>query len=124
MSLALSACSESGPSLAAEYRDIDVPEEVLASRDARARGHVLFLEKCALCHGVRANGRGVRRQGLSGPPVDFQSAQWRSRATPRGVYAVLSEGVRGTSMPAWPTLSGAQKWDVVSYVLSVAEERP
>jgi mono/diheme cytochrome c family protein len=27
-------------------------------------------------------------------------------------------------MPAWPTLSEEQKWDVIAYVLSVAEDGP
>jgi len=40
------------------------------------------------------------------------------------VFEVVSEGKRGTSMPAWPTLSSDQKWDVVAYVLSVAEDGP
>jgi mono/diheme cytochrome c family protein len=56
--------------------------------------------------------------------VSFQSKEWRESATPRDVYAVLSEGKRGTSMPGWPTLTDEEKWEVVSYVLSVAGDGP
>ena len=124
MSLVLSACEPHGEQTSKGYRDVPVPAELLASNDARARGRQIFEEKCALCHGARADGKGVRQQGLSGQPVNFRSSEWRAGATPRGVYMVLSEGKRGTSMPAWPTLSDRQKWEVVAYVLNVTEHAP
>lgn len=121
MSLALLACDACR---GISDRDADVPRARLASPEARARGREIFLAKCALCHGVDADGRGVRVHALSGRPVNFRSSHWRSRATPAGVYSVLRNGVRGTSMPAWPSLSESEKWDVVSYVLSVGGESP
>ncbi|MGB8222419.1 MAG: cytochrome c [Polyangiales bacterium] len=123
-SLALSACSAQGDRTSVDYSKIEVPVERLASGEDRARGRAIFQAKCVLCHGVRADGHGVRRQGLSGPPANFQSAEWRANASPQSVFRVLSEGVRGTSMPAWPTLSEEEKWDVVAYVLSVSEDGP
>ena len=94
----------------------------LASSEARARGRAIFIDKCALCHGINADGRGTRTHGLSSQPVNFRSAHWRARASAAQVYSVLEEGVRGTSMPAWPSLTDGQKWDLVSYVLSVSED--
>jgi high-affinity iron transporter len=110
--------------MAVDYSKVEVPVDRIASDEARDRGRVLFMAKCALCHGVRANGHGVRRQGLSGQPANFQSREWRANTGPRRVYRVLSEGKRGTSMPAWPTLSDEEKWEVVAYVLSVSEDGP
>ncbi len=124
MSLALSACNGGEQAVPTEYRNLPVPANLLASDEARERGRAIFREKCALCHGVRADGKGNRREGLSGQPVSFRSKEWRESATPRGVYAVVSEGQRGTSMPAWPTLTNEEKWEVVSYVLSVAGDGP
>ncbi len=124
ISLALSACSAQGGGSKVDYSQIEVPVELLASDQARESGRALFRAKCALCHGERADGNGVRRQGLSGSPANFQSAEWRASTNPLAVYQVLSEGKRGTSMPAWPTLSTKEKWEVVAYVLSVAEDGP
>jgi mono/diheme cytochrome c family protein len=125
MSLALSACSaEEATTSALDYSKVDVPVERLSSDDARERGRLIFELKCVLCHGERADGNGVRSRGLSGKPANFTSVEWRANATPRLVFEVLSEGKRGTSMPAWPTLSVEQKWDVIAYVLSVAEHEP
>ena len=125
MSLALSACSaEEADTSAIDYTHVEVPLERLSTKDARERGRALFMQKCALCHGQHADGNGVRSKGLSGKPADFTNPDWRAAATPRFVFRIVSEGKRGTSMPAWPTLTQDQKWDVVAYVLSVAEEGP
>jgi mono/diheme cytochrome c family protein len=106
------------------YRSLAVPEARLASPAARRRGRALFLRHCALCHGERADGHGLRRSSLSSDPRDFTSREWRARTSPRHVYAVVRDGVPGTAMPAWRTLDESQTWDLVAYVLSVAEKGP
>ena len=123
MWLALSACDARDAEVAPSYRGLSVPADLLASNEAKQRGAVIFAEKCALCHGVHADGNGVRKQGLSGRPVNFRSTRWRANTSPQEVFALISEGKRGTSMPGWPTLTDAEKWDVVAYVLSVSEDR-
>lgn len=124
MSLALLGCSAKVDPSAVDYSKVEVPIAQLSSHEARARGKALFEAKCALCHGERADGNGVRSRGLSGKPANFGSSDWRSNASAIAVFEVLSEGARGTSMPAWPTLSDGEKWDLVAYVLSVAEDGP
>lgn len=123
-SLALSACSAEKAESAVDYSKVQVPVSRLASDEARERGRALFKKKCALCHGERADGNGARSKGLSAKPANFQSPDWRTGVTPLYVFEVLNEGKRGTSMPAWPTLNDDQKWDVIAYVLSVAEDGP
>jgi mono/diheme cytochrome c family protein len=100
------------------------PAGVLDSAAARERGRASYLEHCAICHGVAANGRGVREHALSGPPRDFTSASWRRATSPGEVFVVVREGVRGTSMPAWRGLSTDETWDLVAYLWSVAEAAP
>ena len=124
MSLALSACSATDNPSAIDYGKVEIPIQRLSSDDARARGRDLFIIKCALCHGARADGHGVRREGLSGKPVNFLNKAWRANTSPLAVFETVSEGKRGTSMPGWPTLSDEQKWDIVAYVLSVSEDKP
>jgi mono/diheme cytochrome c family protein len=43
---------------------------------------------------------------------------------PRRTFFVVREGLRGTAMAAWKILTVDQTWDVVAYVLSVAELGP
>lgn len=109
------------PDLPPDYRRLAVPEARLASPEARSRGRELFLEHCAICHGERADGRG-RRRNLSVRAADFTDIAWRQRITPEEAYHVVREGIRGTPMPAWKNLDSDQTWDVVVYVLSVAEK--
>jgi high-affinity iron transporter len=103
---------------------MQVPVERLASDEARARGREIFEQKCALCHGEGADGRGRRRKGLSSPPPSFRREEWRQSVTPQYVFEVVSQGKQGTSMPGWPSLTEEQRWDLVAYVLSVAEDGP
>ncbi len=91
---------------------------------AIARGRAAFLEHCALCHGERADGRGLRQSSLSSPPVDFTSRGWRRGAVGSAVEQVVREGRPGTSMAAWAALGDATISDLTVYVLSVSESGP
>jgi len=119
-----SACSTGDSRLPEPYRSLEVPEDRLASPEARARGREIYLQNCAICHGKNADGHGPRRASLSTLPRDYADPAWRERATPRSVYAAIREGVQGTAMPAWPIFSPEETWDLVAYVLSVARQGP
>ena len=123
MSLVSLACKRQDGELPPAYRGLAVPETRLQSADARERGRALFLQHCALCHGDRADGRGVRRQGLSSQPRDFTDPAWRARTSPRRVFYVIREGSPGTAMPAWKVLDDEQTWDVAAYLLAVGGQR-
>ena len=121
MALVLSGCGNKDSGLPRPYRDLAVPYITLASAQARARGRKLFLTNCAICHGERADGNGIRSEGLDPRPVDFTSPEWRSQATPRHSFYVIRNGVGGTAMPRWNTFSDEETWELVAYVLSVAQ---
>jgi mono/diheme cytochrome c family protein len=116
-----SACKGPERRLPPAYRAIALPQERLASSEARERGRALYLEHCALCHGIKADGQGVRREGLSSRPRDFTSPHWRREATPRTLYFAIREGVAGTAMPSWKSLDETDAWDLVAFLLSVGE---
>jgi mono/diheme cytochrome c family protein len=118
-SLGLSACSRDRD-LPELYRRLKVPPGLLDSAEARENGRKLFLTSCVLCHGEKADGRGVRREGLSVPPRDFTNPSWRDGTTPRRVVFAIREGVHGTPMPGWKSFSDAETWDLVAFLLSEA----
>jgi len=122
ISLGPSACSKERD-LPEAYRRLPVPPGLLDSAAARESGRKLFLTSCALCHGEKADGRGVRREGLSTPPRDFTNPSWRAGTTPRRVFFAIREGVRGTPMPGWKSFSDAETWDLVAFLLSEAHGR-
>ena len=114
-------CADSDGDLPREYRRVDVPTTLLASAAARTRGGQLFHEHCVLCHGDRGDGRGVRREGLTTSPRDFTDPTWRADTSPRQVFFAIREGLRGTAMPSWKSLSEREAWEMTAYVLSVAD---
>lgn len=118
--LALASCSGGEPSA---DRRIEVPQARLVSGEARRQGRELYLEHCALCHGERADGHGIRHN-LSSQPADFTNPNWRRRVSPREVFLAIRDGVSGTPMPAWKVLDEGEIWDLTAYVLSVAESGP
>jgi high-affinity iron transporter len=121
ISLTFSGCSDRDRDLPPEYRRLEAPEARLRSAEARERGRALFEQHCALCHGTRADGQGVRREGLTSRPRDFTDPSWRGRASPPRIFYALREGVRGTAMPSWRSLSDGETWDLVAFLLSVGE---
>jgi high-affinity iron transporter len=120
-SLVFSGCGGRDADVPARYRNLAVPAERLASNAARAHGRALFLEHCAICHGVNADGHGIRAEGLSPSPVDFTNPGWRESVGPRRVFSWIREGVPGTAMPSWDILDDRQTWDLVAYLLSVGK---
>lgn len=122
MSGLVPSCSRDGD-LPPAYRRLAVPTERLSSPEAAARGRRLYEKTCALCHGMRGDGHGPRREGLSKPPRDFTSVAWRSSASPRRVFFAIREGLHGTPMPAWRDLDDGEAWDLAAYVLSLSSPK-
>ena len=123
MWLVLPGCGDVDRDLPGPYRNVAVPEVEMTSTAARERGRVLFQANCALCHGVRGDGHGQRRQGLDVPPRDFTDPDWRKRTSPRHVFFAIREGLAGTPMPAWKSLSQRDAWDLTAFLLSIEPRR-
>ncbi|MGB5879716.1 MAG: cytochrome c [Thermoanaerobaculia bacterium] len=115
------ACDK--PDLPAPYSSLEAPEALLLSVQAQDRGREHFLTYCAICHGEKADGRGVRRM-LSSPATDFTDRAWQRRSVPAYIYYIIREGKQGTPMPSWKVLDESETWDLVAYILSVADEAP
>lgn len=120
IAITVSCSPEADADLPEAYRTIEVPDR-LDSEAAIDRGRDLFRQHCALCHGERGDGSGVRSANLSTAPRDFTSRSWARSTTPRKIYFAIREGVRGTAMPSWKSLEEEQCWDLVAYILSLSE---
>jgi mono/diheme cytochrome c family protein len=107
----------SATALACE-QEAELPEARLSDPAAIARGRELFVEYCAICHGVRGDGHGQRRRYLTDAPPDFRSARWRTSKTPIEIYSVVHDGRAGTSMPSWSHLGRDRLIDLTAAVLA------
>jgi len=117
-SACLSRCGENARSTES------VPWDRIRTAEARTRGKDLFVHNCVLCHGEHADGRGVRSMGLDRRPADFTNPQWNSPAGAARAYHAIREGVAGSPMPSWSSLSEAESWDLVAYLVSVSTQGP
>lgn len=121
--LVLPGCRDVDRDLPARYRNVAVPDAEMTSPAARERGRVLFQANCALCHGVRGDGHGQRREGLDVSPRDFTDPEWRRRTSPRHVFFAIREGLHGTPMAGWKGLSERDAWDLTAFLLSIEPRR-
>ena len=93
-------------------------------------GKAVYVKRCLPCHGERGDGKGPVAEFLNPRPRDFLMAAYRLRTTESGeaptdedLLRVMDRGIAGTSMSAWPTLTAAERREVVSYIKSFNKER-
>ncbi len=94
-----------------------------------AQGKVIYEKKCALCHGTEGKGDGPGAVHLDPKPRDFTKGKYKIRATASGkpptdadLFRIITEGMPGTSMPAWKTLPEKDRWNLVAYLKTLAPE--
>ncbi len=94
-------------------RTLANPVELTA--ESVLRGEALFAANCVSCHGELGDGDGPLAASLPAPPANFVV---HVPFHPDGVlFAWISEGIRGTGMPAWsPQLSDQERWDLVNFL--------
>ena len=91
-------------------------------------GKRLYEKQCAVCHGLGGTGDGAAAYLLYPKPRDFTQNEFRlvstnnMQATDEDLFLTITRGMPGSAMPAWETLSAEQRWALVYYVRSLAEE--
>ncbi len=82
--------------------------------DAAAAGAKLFEMHCAECHGATADG------GKKGPSLRVEEVQ---QASAGALFWLLTNGVVRKGMPVWSRLPEPQRWQLVTYIKSLAPRR-
>ena len=108
---------------------VPVPPD-LPDADAMQRGQRVYMAQCAVCHGVRGDGKGFLASGFDNMPRDFQRGTYKFRTTATGelpaiedVERTVSRGVERSSMPAWSQFLTPQEVHDVSRYLVVFSEQ-
>jgi mono/diheme cytochrome c family protein len=75
-------------------------------------GKTIYLKRCASCHGQKGDGLGFR----SNLP-NFTDAKAMAAKTDQELFDKISNGGKGTGMPAWKKiLSEQDRWHVLAYI--------
>ena len=97
--------------------------------DATA-GKSVYEKKCVLCHGSDGKGDGPGAATLDPKPRDFTRGLYKIRTTASGqaptdtdVFRIITEGMIGTSMPAWKILPEKDRWSLVAYLKTFAPDK-
>jgi mono/diheme cytochrome c family protein len=92
--------------------------------DAVERGNKLFGERCTLCHGPNADGKGPMAKMLDPKPANLR-ASLLDRSAREAIIRHGGAAVgRSPAMPRWEAeLDEQQLRDVISYVESIAPAR-
>jgi mono/diheme cytochrome c family protein len=108
------------------------PEDLGLGRSSREEsrlqtGREVYATYCVGCHGEKGDGNGRAAFFLSPKPRDFRVGRIKFAAvasgdTPRrDDYArIITKGLSGTAMPAFPFLSNGEREAVIAYVRSFA----
>jgi serine protease Do len=87
-----------------------------------SRGHGLYLENCAVCHGSTGGGDGPAAPDLRPPPTSFRDVRM-NLVRPRQIHAATMFGVDRTAMPSFEGgLTPQQIWDISFYVMTLRQD--
>lgn len=93
-----------------------MPNPLPALPEIVAKGQLAYQTYCWVCHGRGAQGNGPAAPGLDPRPYDLTSREVQKE--PDGyLFYRISEGVKGTPMPAWKhSLDEQTRWAIIRYL--------
>jgi DMSO reductase family type II enzyme heme b subunit len=96
--------------LLAEGAAVLGPRTAAAQSGDVALGKQVYEKRCVGCHGAGGKGDGPAAELLVPPPRDFTAGKYKIRtlagplASDQDLLRIVTEGMPGTSMPAWKSL--------------------
>jgi len=106
-----------------EINAVPTAPEPEFNAELRALGKLLYEQHCEICHGANGDGEGRRATELSPRPRNFVRGVFEFRSTPTGtlptdddIWKVISNGLHGTAMVPWISLSEKDRWALVAFV--------
>ncbi|MDO8770822.1 MAG: cytochrome c/FTR1 family iron permease [Burkholderiaceae bacterium] len=87
-----------------------------------AKGAAVYTALCASCHGAKGAGDGPLAANLEPKPIAFTDAERAGSRSLMALYQVVSQGVEGTSMTSYLTLSEEDRWAVAFYIGTMSSD--
>ena len=112
------------------WAEITVPSDrPELTPEAIAEGKRIYSFRCSPCHGVKGDGEGPVAPLLDPKPRDFTFANYKFRTTAfseltrdEDLYRTITRGIPGTAMPTWITLPPEERWQVIYYIKTFADD--
>lgn len=84
------------------------------------RAMLLYARQCAACHGPTGQGDGPAAASLNPSPIAFTDANRAALRSPFALYEAISQGIQGTAMTSFASLSEEDRWALAFYVGGLA----
>ena len=82
-------------------------------------GGMIYMEKCAPCHGNAGLGDGPQGKDLPVTVAAIGLADIANKALPSAWYTQVTQGNLERFMPPFASLTDQERWDVVAYALTL-----
>ncbi|OGO12592.1 MAG: hypothetical protein A2Y93_02555 [Chloroflexi bacterium RBG_13_68_17] len=89
-----------------------------------AAGAAIYADKCEPCHGPTGMGDGSQASNLPNPPARLGDATLARAAVPSAWYEMVTTGNLDRFMPGFQSLTESERWDVVTYALTLSVDAP
>ncbi len=103
-------------------------KKVAESPELIEKGKKIYDKRCIYCHGEKGDAKAPATPRSYPEPRDFTNGIFKIKNTPRGelatdqdIFKVITKGMPGTSMPAWPEISNEERWGLVYYIKSFSD---
>lgn len=89
------------------------------------KGKPLYAQKCAVCHGPAGEGDGSAAFVLFPKPRNLARGVFKIRSTPslptdEDLFKTITEGMPGTAMPGWASLTDRVRLDLIAYIKTLS----
>ena len=90
-----------------------------ASAPDVSNGAAIYVEKCAACHGETGLGDGEQGKQLPVKVAPIGLPDFAQKALPSAWFTQVTQGNLDRFMPPFSSLNDQERWDVVSYALTL-----
>lgn len=94
------------------------------SKESVSRGEGIYLQRCAGCHGRKADGKGPNSLDILPRPRNLRNSAFINTVSERRLFESILYGVQGTAMPSWIDygLSQSDVGDVINFIRSLNKQ--
>jgi mono/diheme cytochrome c family protein len=108
----------------AEKKPVNLRMLRIPTPELVATGAKLYKLNCASCHGAGGTGDGPKAVSLNPPPRNFTAEKFKYGASVLQIYHTLTNGIQGTSMPAFDLLPEEDRMCMAHYVRTFVPDPP
>lgn len=109
------------PARALKPRSLPDQNPVASSAPSIKHGEQIFLERCAGCHGRKADGKGPNSLDINPKPRNLLNSAFVASMNDHRLFDSILYGVQGTAMPSWIDygLTKNDVGDIVNFIRSI-----